>query len=378
MIGGGPDAFIGAVHRMAANLDGQIELVCGAFSSNAEKSKASGKSLNLSRNRTYSDYAEMIRHERQLPEGERMDFVAIVTPNHVHFEPAKLALENGFHVIIDKPMTLTVAEARQLKKIVDRTGLVLAVTHAYTGYPMVKEARHLVASGKFGKIRKVFVEYPQGWLSQPEEKSNNKQALWRVDPKRAGLGGAIGDIGTHAANLAEYITGSNISEVCSSLNSVVKGRLLDDDAAAFLKFDNDSTGVLIATQVASGQENNLTIKIYGEKGGLEWRQEEPNSLTVRSLDKPKEIYRTGMGYLSDAAKKAARVPSGHPEGYLEAFANIYMAFARALNDYKPGKKISAAKYDFPDVEDGVRGMAFVEAMVKSSSSKQKWIKIKIG
>lgn len=377
MIGGGPDAFIGAVHRMAANLDGQIELVCGAFSSNAEKSRVAGKSLNLSRSRTYNSYAEMIEHERKLPASERMDFVSIVTPNHVHFEPAKLALENGFHVIIDKPLTLTVAEARQLKKIVDKTGLVLAVTHAYTGYPMVKEARQLVASGKFGKIRKVFVEYPQGWLSQPEEKSNNKQALWRVDPKRAGLGGAIGDIGTHAANLAEYITGNNISQVCSSLNSVVKGRLLDDDAAAFLKFENDATGVLIATQVASGQENNLTIKIYGEKGGLEWRQEEPNSLVVRSLDKPKEIYRTGMGYLSDAAKKAARVPSGHPEGYLEAFANIYMAFARALNDYKPGKKISAAKYDFPDVEDGVRGMAFVEAMVKSSASKQKWTKIKV-
>jgi predicted dehydrogenase len=377
MIGGGPDAFIGAVHRMAANLDGQIELVCGAFSSHADKSRIAGKSLNLSRSRTYNSYAEMIAHERQLPATERMDFVSIVTPNHVHFEPAKLALENGFHVIIDKPLTLTVAEARQLKKIVDKTGLVLAVTHAYTGYPMVKEARQLVASGKFGKIRKVFVEYPQGWLSQPEEKSNNKQALWRVDPKRAGLGGAIGDIGTHAANLAEYISGNNISEVCSLLNSVVKGRLLDDDAAAFLKFENDATGVLIATQVASGQENNLTIKIYGEKGGLEWRQEEPNSLVVRSLDKPKEIYRTGMGYLSDAAKKAARVPSGHPEGYLEAFANIYMAFARALNDYKPGKKISAAKYDFPDVEDGVRGMAFVEAMVKSSASKQKWVKVLI-
>jgi len=377
MIGGGPDAFIGAVHRIAANLDGQIELVCGAFSSNADKSKASGKSLYLNRNRAYSSYAEMIRQERKLPEGERMDFVAIVTPNHVHFEPAKLALENGFHVIIDKPLTLTLAEAKQLKKIVDKTGLVLAVTHAYTGYPMVKEARHLVASGKLGKVRKVFVEYPQGWLSQPEEKSNNKQAVWRLDPKRAGLGGATGDIGTHAANLAEYITGSNIAELCSSLTSVVKGRLLDDDAAAFLKFDNGATGVLIATQVASGEENNLKIKVYGEKGGLEWRQEEPNSLLVRSLDKPKEVYRTGMGYLSEAAKNAARVPSGHPEGYLEAFANIYLAFAKAVIDYKPGKKVAASKYDFPDVEDGVRGMAFVEAMVKSSKSTQKWTKISI-
>ena len=377
MIGGGPDAFIGAVHRIAANLDGQIELVCGAFSSQAEKSKVMGKSLYLNRNRSYSSYSEMIEQERRLPEGERMDFVSIVTPNHIHFEPAKLALENGFHVIIDKPLTLTLAEAKQLKKVVDKTGLVLAVTHAYTGYPMVKEARQLVASGKLGKIRKVFVEYPQGWLSQPEEKTNNKQAAWRVDPKRAGLGGATGDIGTHAANLAEYITGSNITELCSSLNSVVKGRLLDDDAAAFLKFDNDATGVLVATQVASGQENNLSIKVYGDKGGLEWRQEEPNTLVVRSLDKPKEIYRAGMGYLSEAAKKAARVPSGHPEGYLEAFANVYQAFAAAVRDYKPGKKINAAKYDFPDVEDGVRGMAFVEAMVKSSKSNQKWTKISI-
>lgn len=377
MIGGGPDAFIGAVHRIAANLDGQIELVCGAFSSQAEKSKVMGKSLYLNRNRSYSSYSEMIEQERRLPEGERMDFVSIVTPNHIHFEPAKLALENGFHVIIDKPLTLTLAEAKQLKKVVDKSGLVLAVTHAYTGYPMVKEARQLVASGKLGKIRKVFVEYPQGWLSQPEEKTNNKQAAWRVDPKRAGLGGATGDIGTHAANLAEYITGSNITELCSSLNSVVKGRLLDDDAAAFLKFDNDATGVLVATQVASGQENNLSIKVYGDKGGLEWRQEEPNTLIVRSLDKPKEIYRAGMGYLSEAAKKAARVPSGHPEGYLEAFANVYQAFAVAVRDYKPGKKINAAKYDFPDVEDGVRGMAFVEAMVKSSKSNQKWTKILI-
>lgn len=375
MIGGGPDAFIGAVHRMAANLDGHIELVCGAFSSSAEKSRIAGKSLYLDPKRVYSNYADMIKKEKQLPESERMDFVAIVTPNHVHFDPAKLALENGFHVIIDKPLTLTLAEAKQLKKIVDKTGLVLAVTHAYTGYPMVKEARQLVASGKLGKIRKVYVEYPQGWLSQPEEKTDNKQAAWRVDPKRSGLGGATGDIGTHAANLAEYITGNTITEVCAMLNKVVKGRLLDDDASAFLKFDNDATGVLVATQVAAGQENNLAIRVYGEKGGLEWRQEEPNTLILRSLDKPKEVYRTGLGYISEAGKKVTRVPAGHPEGYLEAFANIYLAFARAVRDYRPGKKVDSVKYDFPDVEDGVKGMAFIEAMVKSSGSKQKWTKI---
>lgn len=375
MIGGGPDAFIGAVHRMAANLDGHIELVCGAFSSSAEKSRIAGKSLYLDPKRVYSNYADMIKKEKQLPESERMDFVAIVTPNHVHFDPAKIALENGFHVIIDKPLTLTLAEAKQLKKVVDKTGLVLAVTHAYTGYPMVKEARQLVASGKLGKIRKVYVEYPQGWLSQPEEKTDNKQAAWRVDPKRSGLGGATGDIGTHAANLAEYITGNTITEVCAMLNKVVKGRLLDDDASAFLKFDNDATGVLVATQVAAGQENNLAIRVYGEKGGLEWRQEEPNTLIVRSLDKPKEVYRTGLGYISEAGKKVTRVPAGHPEGYLEAFANIYLAFARAVRDYRPGKKVDSVKYDFPDVEDGVKGMAFIEAMVKSSGSKQKWTKI---
>lgn len=374
MIGGGPDAFIGAVHRMAANLDGQIELVCGAFSSNPEKSKAAGKSLYLHPSRVYGSYADMIKKEKQLPENERMDFVAIVTPNHVHYDPAKLALENGFHVIIDKPLTLTLVEAKQLQKVVAKTGLVLAVTHAYTGYPMVKEARHLVASGKLGKIRKVYVEYPQGWLSQPEEKAN-KQAAWRVDPKRSGLGGATGDIGTHAANLAEYITGNTITEVCAMLNKVVKGRLLDDDATAFLKFDNEATGVLVATQVAAGQENNLAIRVYGEKGGLEWCQEEPNTLIIRPLNKPREVMRTGMGYASDAARKVTRTPAGHPEGYLEAFANIYRAFARAVNDYKPGKKISASKYDFPDVEDGVRGMAFIEAMVKSSGSKQKWTRI---
>lgn len=375
MIGGGPDAFIGAVHRMAANLDGQIELVCGAFSSNPQKSKAAGKSLYLHPDRVYGSYADMIEKEKQLPENERMDFVAIVTPNHVHFDPAKRALENGFHVIIDKPLTLTLSEAKQLRKVVAKTGLVLAVTHAYTGYPMVKEARQFVASGKLGKIRKVYVEYPQGWLSQPEEKANNKQAAWRVDPKRSGLGGATGDIGTHAANLAEYITGHTITEVCAMLNKVVKDRLLDDDAAAFLKFNNGATGVLVATQVAAGQENNLAIRVYGEKGGLEWRQEEPNTLIVRPLNKPREVLRTGMAYVSDVAKKVTRIPAGHPEGYLEAFANIYLAFARAVNDYKPGKKISASKYDFPDVEDGVRGMAFIEAMVKSSGSKQKWTRI---
>ena len=374
MIGGGPGAFIGAVHRMAANLDGQIELVCGSFSSDPKKSIRTGQELFLDSKRVYRRFLEMMKKEKSLPEDVRMEVVSIVTPNYVHFEPAKLALENGFHVIIDKPLTLTLAEAKQLKKVVDKTGLILALTHTYTGYPMVKEAKQLVKSGKLGKIRKVYVEYQQGWLSAPADK-NNKQASWRMDPKKSGLGGAIGDIGTHSTNLAEYITSSNITEVCAELNTIVKDRVLDDDAAMLLHFENGASGVLVATQVAAGKENGLAIKVFGEKGGLEWRQEEPNSLTIRWLDKPMEIYRAGMPYLSKAAKDFTRTPSGHPEGYLEAFANIYSAFAKAVVDYKKGKKVNASLYDYPDVEDGVRGMAFIEAAVKSSASKQKWVKI---
>lgn len=377
MVGGGLGAFIGAVHRKAAALDGNIELVCGAFSSNAETSLATGKTLFLDPKRVYPSYVDMIRAEKKLPANQRMHAVSIVTPNHLHFAPAKLALENGFHVIVDKPLCLSVAEARQLVKVVKKSGLILALTHTYTGYPMVKEARRLVSSGVFGKIRKVYVEYTQGWLAQPLEKTGQKQAAWRSDPKFSGLGGAIGDIGTHAANLAEYISGSVITELCADLRAVVKGRVLDDDASMLLNFDNGSSGVLIATQVAAGEENNLFIRLYGEKGGLEWRQEEPNTLVLKWPDRPKEFYRTGMGYVSDTAKLHTRTPSGHPEGYLEAFANVYQSFARAVADFKTGKKIDSAKYDFPDVEDGLRGMAFIEACVKSSKQKQKWVPIKL-
>jgi predicted dehydrogenase len=376
MIGGSTEAFIGAVHRKAAALDGEIELVCGAFSSNPEKSKATGKALYLDSKRVYGSFDEMINAEKLLPADQRMDFVSIVTPNHVHFQPATMALENGFHVIIDKPLAFNLAEAKTLRKVVEKTGLILALTHTYTGYPLVKEARNMVATGKLGKIRKVFVEYPQGWLSTFLEGSGQKQASWRTDPSKSGVGGAIGDIGTHAANLAEYIAGASITEINAMLNIIVKGRQLDDDSAMLIKFDNGASGVLIATQVAAGEENNLTIKVYGEKGGLEWRQEEPNTLIAKWADKPKELIRAGQGYLSDAAKLNTRTPSGHPEGYLEAFANVYMAFARAVRAYKPGKKINANKYDFPDVEDGVRGMAFVEAVVKSANSTKKWTTIK--
>lgn len=375
MIGGGLDAFIGAVHRKAAAMDGEIEFVCGAFSSNPQKSKEAGQALYLDPARVYDSYSAMIAGEKKLPAGERMDFVSIVTPNHLHFAPAKEALENGFHVMIDKPITLSLKEAKKLQQVLDKSGLVLAVSHAYAGYPMVKEARHLVKTGRIGKVRKIYVEYPQGWLATPIEKSGQKQAGWRTDPKKSGAGGAIGDIGTHAAHLAEYITGLAITEICADLNAVIKGRLLDDDSQMLLRFSNGASGTLVATQVAAGEENNLKIKVYGETGGLEWRQEEPNSLVVRSLDGPKQTYRTGMGYVGEAAKLNTRVPSGHPEGYLEAFANIYLSFAKAVRDYKPGKKISASKYDFPDIEDGVRGMAFVEAVVKSSKSNQKWTKL---
>jgi predicted dehydrogenase len=377
MIGGGLDAFIGSVHRKAANLDGEIELVCGAFSSSAEKSKATGEALYLPPHRVYKSFEEMIKKEKDLPGDQRMDFVSIVTPNHMHFAPAKLALENGFHVIIDKPLAFNLKEAKALRAIVEKSGLVFALTHTYTGYPMVKEARSLVTTGELGKIRKVYVEYPQGWLSTFLEGTGQKQASWRTDPSKSGAGGAIGDIGTHAANLAEYITGANISEICAMLNTVVKGRKLDDDSSMLLKFDNQATGILLATQVAAGDENNVNIRVYGEKGGLEWHQEEPNTLVLKWLDKPKEIYRAGWGYLSETAKKNTRTPNGHPEGYLEAFANIYINFAKAVRDYKPGKKIDPAKYDFPDVEDGVRGIAFVDTVIKSSQSAQKWTKLKI-
>ncbi len=376
MIGGSSDAFIGAVHRKAAALDGQIELVCGAFSSSPQKSISTGQDLFLDPSRVYGSFEEMILKEKELPEDVRMDFVSIVTPNHVHFAPAKMALENGFHVIMDKPITFSLQEAKELKKIVDKTGLVLALTHTYTGYPMVKEAKALVKSGAIGKVRKVYVEYPQGWLSTNLEKSGNKQAGWRTDPSKSGAGGAIGDIGTHAANLAEYISGSAITEINALLNITVKGRKLDDDSSMLLKFANGATGVLLATQVAAGEENDLNIRVYGEKGGLTWRQEEPNSLVMKWLDKPKEILRAGQGYLSDAAKQNCRTPAGHPEGYLEAFANIYLAFARAVKAYKPGKKINAAKFDFPDVEDGIRGMAFIDTVIKSSNSNRKWTKVK--
>ena len=373
MVGGGRGAFIGAVHRMAAALDGQIDLVCGAFSSNPEKSKLSGADLFLPPDRVYGSYAEMIEKEKQLPEDVRMDFVSIVTPNHVHFGPAKMALENGFHVVCDKPVTFNLEEARALEKLVQSTGLIFALTHNYTGYPMVKHARKMVADGQLGKIRKVVVEYPQGWLATKLEDSGQKQADWRTDPNRSGAAGAMGDIGTHAENLAEYITGLKIKEVCADLTAFVDGRLLDDDGSILLRFDSGAKGILFASQICVGEENNLNIRVYGEKGGIQWFQEEPNSLIVRSLDQPKKILRTGVGELSAEAAAHTRIPAGHPEGYLEAFANIYRNFAKCVQARLAGETVDPLFNDFPSIEDGVRGMQFIEKVVESSNKGAVWL-----
>lgn len=375
MIGGGPGAFIGAVHRIAASMDGEIELVCGTFSSDPEKSKQAGEMLYLQSNRVYSSYKEMIKSEAELPAAERMDFVSIVTPNHLHFEPAKLALENGFHVVLDKPMTFDLSEALQLKEVVAKSGKIFCLTHTYTGYPMVKEARQQIASGKFGKIRKVYVEYPQGWLSTYLEGAEHKQASWRTDPSKSGIAGAMGDIGTHAFNLAEYVTGLKVVKICADINSVVEGRKLDDDGAVLLNFENGASGVLFATQVAAGEENNIKIRVYGEKGGIEWKQGDANSLLVKWLDKPAEVWRTGTGYVSSYASHNSRVPAGHPEGYLEAFANHYRNFALYTKARINGTESKQEWEDFPGIEEGVRGMLFIEKIIESGKSNIKWIEL---
>lgn len=376
MIGGGKQAFIGAVHRMAANLDGLIELCCGALSSNPETAKLSGKDLFLPADRSYGSYQEMFSAESQLPANERMHFVSIVTPNHLHFEPAMMALEHGFNVVIDKPITFSLTEAKALQQKVEETGLLLCLTHTYSGYPMVKQAKQMVKDGVFGKIRKICVEYPQGWLSLPAQ-SDNKQAAWRTDPNKSGISGCMGDIGTHAAQLAEYISGLEISKICADLNTVVPYRALDDDGNVLLKFNNGANGILMASQIAAGEENALKIYVYGEKGCIEWHQMEPNTLIVKWLDQPTQIYRTGNAYLSNIAQFNSRTPAGHPEGYLEAFANIYKNFALTLLAKQSGVKPTAEMLDFPTAKDGVRGMAFIENVVASSKSDLKWFDFKI-
>lgn len=377
MVGGGRGAFIGAVHRIAANIDGQIELVCGAFSSDPQRSRDSGADLFLPSDRCYGTFEEMIQKEKNLSADKRMDFVSIVTPNHMHFPPAKLALENGFHVLSDKPATFNLAEAKELGEIVKRTGQLYGLTHNYTGYPLVKEARDMVRAGKLGKIRKIVVEYPQGWLATKLEASGQKQADWRTDPKRSGAAGCIGDIGTHAENLAEYVSGLKIRELAADLTTFVEGRALDDDGNVLLRFEGGAKGVLHSSQISVGEENNLNIRIYGEKGGLEWHQNEPNTMLVKWLDQPMQVYRTANGYLGKNAAAATRTPPAHPEGYLEAFANIYRNFAshiRAILDKRAPDEVAL---DYPKIEDGIRGMAFIEAVVESSRKNAVWTKLAI-
>lgn len=376
MIGGGMGAFIGAVHRMAATLDGQMELVCGAFSTDPVKSRLTGSDLYLPADRCYGSYREMIEAEHRRPEHERMDAVSIVTPNHMHFEPAMMALDHGFHVICEKPLCISLEEARKLQSVVKSKSLIFALTHNYTGYPMVKQAKQMIAHGELGRVRRVIVEYPQGWLSDAIELNDQKQASWRTDPERSGAAGAMGDIGTHAENLAEYVTGLKIDKVCADLHTHVEGRRLDDDGSVLLRMDNDARGILYASQISAGEENNLRIRVYGEKGGLDWSQMEPNSLIVRWLDRPMQVMRTGVGNLYRQAQQHTRLPAGHPEGYIEAFANIYRNVSYCIQAQLAGNEVDPVYLDFPGIDDGVRGMEFIDAVVRSAKDDEvKWTKI---
>jgi predicted dehydrogenase len=372
MVGGGPGAFIGAIHRSAALMDGLIELTAGAFSSNPDKSRQAGEDLMLDPSRVYASYKEMIEKELALPDHERIDIISIVTPNNVHFEPTKLALESGFHVVLDKPMTLTYEEAKELYKIIKKSDKLFCLTHTYTGYPMIKQMKQMVSDGSIGTIKKVYVEYPQGWLYKLLEHENNKQAEWRTDPARNGKAGCFGDIGTHAFNLAEYVTGMKVAKICADLDIKVEGRPIDDDGAVLMRFENNASGILTASQIDTGCENNLKIRVYGDKGGLEWQQEDNNSLIVRWPNRPAETFRAGTGYLGSMANENTRTPAGHPEGYIEAFGNIYRNFARCIYALRKGEQPKSEWMDYPGAEDGIRGMAFIEHVLVSSASEQKW------
>ncbi len=369
MVGGGQNAFIGAVHRMAANLDGQIQLVAGAFSSDPENSRSTGEQLFLDPRRVYPSFEAMAKAEAALPAGERIDFVSIVTPNFLHAPVATTFLKAGFHVVCDKPMTLTLKEARALRDTVRKSGKVFALTHNYTGYPMVKEARELVRTGRLGRILKVVAEYPQGWLLDRIEAEGQKQAAWRADPKKAGASCCVGDIGTHAENLGRYITGLHIEELCAEFTSFLPGRKLEDDANLLLRYRGGAKGVLHCSQISCGEENNLNIRVYGTKGALAWQQEHPNELKFVPKGEPAQILRRGNGYVSAAAKKSTRLPFGHPEAFIEAFANIYLEAVAAIRARSAGRK---SAFDFPTVDDGVEGMAFIETAVKSAQSNGKW------
>jgi len=379
MVGGGPGAFIGEVHRKAARLDGGVELVGGAFDINPRKSKQMARELTLDRKRCYGTYTELIEKELKLPVGERMDFVAVCTPNNWHYPIARALLEAGFHVMCEKPMTLTVAEAKSLVKIVKETRRVFGLMHNYTGYPMVKLARDLVGGGSFGAVRKIVVKYPQGWLATALEKTGQMQASWRTDPKQSGGSGCGGDIGTHAENLAEYITGLKIQEMCADLTTFVKGRKLDDDVNCLLKFNKGAKGILHASQISVGEENNLSIWVHCETGSIEWHQEHPNYLYVRRMGEPEQVYKRGndyIGRISPAAARATRLPSGHPEAFLEAFANNYVNFTDTIRCKLTRTRPDPLMTDFPKVTDGLRGMLFLETLLASAKSKSKWTKFR--
>jgi predicted dehydrogenase len=374
MIGGGRGAFIGAVHRMAAALDGQIELVAGCFSSDPEKSRASGADLWLDPARVYGSYQEMARSEAALPPGRRVDFVSIVTRNDTHFAVARTFLQAGFNVICDKPLAYNLAQAKQLRTLVRRSGKVFALTHNYTGYPMVKEARALVGSGRLGRILKVVTEYPQGYaITALEDKADGTISNWRMDPRIAGASNCMGDIGTHAENLGRYITGLEIDELLAELSTFIPGRPLDDDGNCLVRYKGGAKGILYASQVSNGDENNLNIRVYGTKASLEWYQEQPNELIVKAVDLPREIRRRGNTYLSPAARANTRTPFGHPEAFIEAFANVYLGAAAAIAAEVEGRPLPPA-LDFPTIDDGVIGMAFIETAVKSARRGAKWVK----
>ena len=373
MVGGGRGAFIGAVHRMAANLDGKIELVAGCFSSDPEKSKLSGEDFFLNPSRVYSSYQEMATSEAALPAGERIDFVSIVARNDLHFPVAKAFLEAGIHIVCEKPMAFTLAEATELKKLVDASGLVFALTHNYTGYPMVKEARAMVKSGKLGTIFKVVAEYPQGYaIAALKEQADGAISNWRMDPSVAGISNCMADIGSHAENLARYITGLELAQVAADLNTFIPGSPLDDDGSMLVRYEGGARGVLYASQISTGDENNLNIRVYGTDASIEWHQEHPNELIVKFAEAPREIWRRGNAYNGPDASKYSRLPFGHPEGFIEAFANIYLAAAEAISDHLAGTYPRAEGYDFPTVDDGVEGMAFIEAAVASSKANSAW------
>ncbi|MBL9215231.1 MAG: Gfo/Idh/MocA family oxidoreductase [Opitutaceae bacterium] len=374
MIGGGRGAFIGAVHRIAAGMDGEAELVAGAFSADAARSRASGADLHLDPERVYDNYEEMARAEAVQPAARRLDFVVIVTPNDRHYAPARRFLEAGFNVVCDKPITFSLAEARRLATVVRRTGKVFVLTHNYTGNPMVRQARELVRSGRLGRLRKVLVEYPQGWLSTRLEASGQKQAAWRTDPKRSGAAGAVGDIGTHAENLTHYITGLEIESVCADLTAFVPGRKLDDDANILVRFRGGAKGVIHCSQVSVGEENNLNIRVYGEHAALEWRQEQPDELVLKFADRPRQVWRRGHAYNGAASRRGTRLPPGHPEGYLEAFGNLYREAFRAIAAEVAGRRPSR-NTDFPTVADGVRGMEFIAAVVRSARRGARWVQL---